>query len=195
LQIGSPVPGADFTSTRRDAFEDSETSAVLEGDHSSQLEPGPVEEGAVFIVCALNAGDVDEHFQVDMQNAQRLAMIRVDLALDNEDLSRPCHCRAAVAQDRHSLLVIPVMDDLPQDIDIAPCRYRIEEAAADYLAPILYASEDLVSASRHVQQIEQQASACGVRSQDRCKKEAASATNIHDLSDSSKVIPFDDADA
>src|SRR6478672_2537739 len=78
----------------------------------------------------------DEHVQIHPL-ARRRGVTRRDHPLDQQQLACGRDRAANVAQDRDSLLVLPVVDQRLENVQVAILRNALEEAATNKAAPIL----------------------------------------------------------
>src|SRR5262249_51758630 len=107
---------------------------------SRQLKTGRVEERSELIFRALPATGAYQHVNIVGGGTPTLVR-RIDAqwinAFDEQQFARAVHRPAAALEDRLSALVIPVMDNVLEDIGIATARHLAEEVATEHVAAIL----------------------------------------------------------
>src|SRR6185436_1884350 len=110
---------------------------------SLQRETGGCEQISIFLLGALLSPGHRQHVHVGhgdpLVNRRRLYTFRHD-ALDQQDLAGPLHGFAAVAQDRDTLLVIPIMDDVFQNVGVGRLRHRVKKITRNDFASLGNAS-------------------------------------------------------
>src|SRR5215467_6257343 len=94
------------------------------------------QEGRIFARRALPPANVNEQFQVGVKNRQRLAGILGEVSLDEDEARTVHHRTTANREDGNRLIVLPVMDDVTQDVGVAAFGHYFEEASADELAAV-----------------------------------------------------------
>src|SRR4029450_9351113 len=103
-------------------------------DRAREAKSAAAEQLRVLRGRALTPPDVHEHLEIGVKHEPRLPRVRGDLALHEHHTRRARHRSAAGREDRDRLVVLPVVDDVAQDVDVTAWRYRAEEAAADGVA-------------------------------------------------------------
>src|SRR4029077_6408308 len=90
------------------------------------------------------------------------------------------HRPTATHQDGDRLIVVPVVDDVTQDVGVTADGHRVEEAPSDELAAVDDADllEDLPGVLDDVRLVEEDAAQSGVPIEDRREKPAASAPDV-----------------
>lgn len=125
---------------------------------------------------------------VDMEYAHGVAMVWLDPSFDQQNPSMSRHCRAKISQDRQRLFVVPVMDDLLQDVGVCVCRNGFEEAPADDLTSVPASNRLQRSTGHDIGKVEQHALHGRVRGQNRCEREAMSAAYVDDAAYPVKIV-------
>src|SRR5713101_843782 len=99
------MPHRLFKAPQRDGLGESETAAR--------------QEGRILGRRALPPPDGYEHLQVREKNRKRLVWIRGEVSLHEEDTRAGRHRATAVREDGDRLIVLPVVDNVAQDVDVA----------------------------------------------------------------------------
>ncbi len=94
------------------------------------------QQRSVFVQSPFLPAGNQEHHKIEELSVKRLVP-RWDHALDEENFAFASHCTVTVSQDRDALLLIPVVDDMPQDVDVGSFGHRLKEASFDNPATIL----------------------------------------------------------
>ena len=122
----------------------------------SQFESCRIEQRAIFTNGPLASAQHDEHVQVDPLAEEWLLPLR-EHQFYHQELSVRWYRPAAMSQDCNAAFVVPIVQDLRQQIGIAARRNLNKEIAADDRAAIRHTSrrEMLRGGSGHVRLIEQ----------------------------------------
>src|SRR4030095_16941378 len=152
-----------------------------ERDRARESKSAVAEQLRVLRGRALAPPDVHEHLEIGVKHELRLPRVRGDLALHENETRRARHRSAAGGEDRDRLVVLPVVDDVAQDVDVAAWRYPAEEAAADEVAAVGDSRllEQRPGALDDLRQLEQDAAQVWILLEDRRQQSAASATTSH----------------
>ena len=178
----------DRTVSRSDAFDDAERA--LSRHNSRHLQPSLLEHRGEFLLRSLASAD-DQHL-----NIEELAPIRVvagrDDVVDDEYSPFLVHSGAAVLENLHALLIVPVVEDVFHDVGIAARRHSLEETSC--FEPAALSDSPcghvliLLRASDHRGLVEQHALQLGVRFEDGGQQTAVAATDIHERADPGELI-------
>ena len=103
------------------------------------------------------------------KNRERLAGIRGEVSLHEEDTRTGRHRATAVREDGNRLIVLEARHDAAQDVGVAARGHRVEEAPSDELAAVDHACrvEDLPSVLDDVRLVEEDAAQVRVPLEDR----------------------------
>ena len=91
---------------------------------------------AAYSSVALASSDVDQHLEIGVQNQQRRVGIGREVSLHEDETRTRRHRPTAIRQDGDRLVVLPVVNDVAQDVGVAAGWHRVEEAPSDELAAV-----------------------------------------------------------
>ena len=104
-------------------------------DHPLQPEARVPQEPPVLCLCALPPPEQDQYVEVHRLRRAR-PVVRRNYHLDQQQRAPPVERVVAVAQQPRRPLVVPVVDDLLEQVQVRPFRHRRKEVAAHQLAAL-----------------------------------------------------------
>src|SRR5216683_3854485 len=130
-----------------------------ESDSVGESQTAARQERRVLVRRALASSDVDEHLEIGVQNQQRRVGIAREVSLHEDETRTSRHRPTAIRQDGDRLIVLPVVNDVAQDVGVAAGGHRVEEAPSDELAAVDDADllDDLPSVLDDVRLVEEDA--------------------------------------
>jgi hypothetical protein len=149
-------------------------------DRPGESQTAARQERRVLVRRPLAPADVYEHLEIGVQNQHRLVGIGRKVSLHEDETRIIRHGPAATRQDGDRLIVVPVVDDVTQDVGVTAGGHRVEEAPSDELAAVDDTDllEDLPGVLDDVRLVEEDATQSGVPFEDRREKPAASASDV-----------------
>src|SRR3954452_7291832 len=116
----------------RDALHDAQRAARR--DDARQPEAGALEERRELLLRALLAGHDHHHLDVEQLAPVRRLGRRHD-GVGDEDAAARVHRLAALREQPHAMIVVPVVEDVLEHVRITAGRHRVEHVAAGERAP------------------------------------------------------------
>jgi len=172
--------------SRRRRLKDGNRSSGL--NHALKAQPSGVEQAFILGLRSLQAARDGEHDHVDTLDLVRLVTWRHE-RLGHKHLAVRQHCLAAILQDHRGTPVVPIVNDLLDDVDIAGGN-AFKEITGNKFGARQVASGTLACCRDARRQVEKHAVQMGVASQDRREKLAMSAANVDDPRERLEVTSF-----
>lgn len=141
-----------------------------------------------------SAGRHHEHMQVQPFSEKGRTASRQH-QLDNEQLPVSGHRLAASIENGGASLVIPIVQDLREDVHVSTRRERAgEEVAPDARATVRHSCrlQDRFGTCGHVRQIEQDAARGGVAGKDLGQEHATTSGHIHNGPGAGEIVRVGD---
>src|SRR5690348_2312995 len=106
-----------------------ETELRARRDDTRETEAGSGVQLSILLLRPLAAAVHHQHLEIEELHRRRVIAWR-DQRLNDQDLALWRHCLGAVAQNDKAVRVVPIMDDLAQQVDVASGQRRVEEVTA-----------------------------------------------------------------
>ena len=157
-------------------------------DDAVQLDAGGRQEPAVLLLSTFAAADAGEHEDVERLRPLRL-VAGVHEALEDDELRRRAHRGAARLHDAERIVVVPVVQHVREEVDVAAFRDPLEEAPALDLAPVSDAGcgDRRATVGRRLFEIEEEAPKMRLLQEERQEDPAHAAAHVYDRADVSPV--------
>ena len=134
------------------------------------------------------AGDRQHHHVNDLAEVRRVALRQHEL--DDQQLGAPLHRFAAVAENRQALILVPIVNDVRQDVGVPARRNAVEEAPVldrdSAFHPVRAQQRRRVRDDMRA--IEEDASRLGVAFEDVAQHVPGGAADIDDRAEAREVI-------
>lgn len=146
------------------------------------------------VVLRPHRARVDHHPQVEDRDALSLEDRLREDRLDDQQQRAGRHRRPAVAQDRDRAVVVPVVDDVAEQVEVASLGHGVEEAPAHYAAAAVEALcvQACARLLRGVRQVEQGALDARIGLQDRREQRAVATADVDHVAGGGEVVAGDD---
>lgn len=173
-----------------DAFfglDDRQPAGVGFSGRAAQSQPRRVEQRGELRLGALPAGQDAEQQHVDALARVGVIALR-DHRVQRDHPAARFHCPAAVLEDSHATVVVPVVQDVLHRIEVAAFRHRVEEVPGRDLPAVVGAQCGEFVSGHDVFPVEQHPAPAGMPAEHLDDQPATPTTDVHQYARVGEVV-------